>query len=54
MSKKLVIEILSDLVHQQASAIAGGIVGGKENEKFAQEDLEKYSKALKWARKNIK
>lgn len=51
MSKKLVLEILQECVDQQVMANLGGIVGGEENEKFAQEDLERYIKALNWFKK---
>ena len=54
MSKKLVLKILEECVEQQSSAIFGGIVGGKEAEKFADQDYNRYCKALRWAEKNLK
>ena len=53
MSKKLVLEILTECVDQQVMANLGGIVGGKENEKLAEQDLKRYQKALKWYEENI-
>lgn len=54
MSKELVIEILTECVDQQINANLGGIIGGKEEEKFAEQDLRRYVKARTWAIKNIK
>lgn len=48
MSKKLVLEILEECVFHQDQAIAGGIVGGKEEEKMARQDLARFTKARNW------
>jgi len=53
MSKKLVLEILEECVNQQIMANLGGIIGGEEYEKLAEQDLKRYQKALKWYEKNI-
>lgn len=54
MSKELVLKVLGDNVNQQQMAIAGGIVGGPEEEAFAKQDLKDFKKALKYAEKNLK
>jgi|AntRauTorcE11897_2_1112592.scaffolds.fasta_scaffold07551_10 hypothetical protein len=51
MSKKLVLSILQECYEQQERANLGGIIGGEENEKYAEEDLARYKKALDWYRK---
>lgn len=53
MSKKLVRELLKELVDHQSMANLGGIVGGDEAEKYAQEDLDRYAKGLAWYDKNV-
>ena len=52
-SKELVREILFECVDHQVNAILGGIVGGKECEKIAQQDLKRYQAALDWFDKNV-
>tara|TARA_R100001244_G_C5085618_1_gene115102 strand:- start:275 stop:439 length:165 start_codon:yes stop_codon:yes gene_type:complete len=54
MSKKLVLEILEECALQQEMANLGGIIGGKENEKLAKQDLARYRKAVKWYKENSK
>ena len=51
MSKKLVLEILQECVNQQQMANLGGIVGGEEDERLAEQDLARYIKALNWFKK---
>ena len=53
MTKEKVRYILNSFVQQQLMAIAGGIVGGDENVKFANEDLKTYQDAFNWFDKTV-
>jgi hypothetical protein len=54
MSKKLVLDILEDCVLMQQHANLGGIVGGKEEIKMAEEDLARFIKARDWFKEKCK
>lgn len=49
--KELVLQILQECVEQQQMANLGGIVGGKEEEELAEQDLKRYIKARDWFKK---
>jgi hypothetical protein len=52
MNKKKVHDILESFLNQQMMAIAGGVIGGKESEKLANQDLKMYADALHWFENN--